>query len=302
MSPRSPRLLPAAFVLLGLMFATGSAASSPAVVLYDQMNNAAPPAGITSQNFDAAFDNFDDFAADDFVVPSGQSWSINGVDVVGNYSSSGGPAASVNVFFYSNSAGNLPLGSIATYASLAYSGGPSFTVTLSPPLTLGTGTYWVSVQANQNFTTSGQWYWDNGTVTSNAGAAFANPGGGWAPACTMWGRKTSCIGGQNGPDQLFRLNGTLGGPTEVAVASLTGRRQADAVVLRWRTGSDALAGFNVWRAASSGRLEKLNRRLIRASTHRYVDRGVRPRVRYLYRLQAVGLDGSVRWVGWLYAQ
>ena len=77
---------------------------------------------------------------------------------------------------------------------------------------LGAGTYWVSVQSRQDFTPNGQWFWDNRAVTSNSGAAWRNPGGGFAVGCTDWGNKVTCLGGtQNGPDQLFRLSGTSGG-------------------------------------------------------------------------------------------
>src|SRR5439155_2376121 len=81
------------------------APKAPAVVLYDQINNPAPtPGGVTSQDFEAAFDPFDSSAADDFVVPAGQTWNITEVDVAGEYTVGGGPAASFNVFFYSDTA------------------------------------------------------------------------------------------------------------------------------------------------------------------------------------------------------
>lgn len=83
------------------------APAAPAVVLYDQYDTQAA-SDITSQDFEVALDGFDSFAADDFVVPSGQSWSITGVDVDGEYTTGGGPAASVNVFFYTNGVGSLP--------------------------------------------------------------------------------------------------------------------------------------------------------------------------------------------------
>src|SRR5437016_14446034 len=45
--------------------------ASPAVVLYDQYNNAAAGSLITDQNFEPSFDVYDSMLADDFVVPSG---------------------------------------------------------------------------------------------------------------------------------------------------------------------------------------------------------------------------------------
>src|SRR5438876_5065860 len=56
----------------------------PAVVLYDQLNN--PGSGATSSQEAPDFPTFTDFAADDFVVPSGQTWNITEVDAQGVYS------------------------------------------------------------------------------------------------------------------------------------------------------------------------------------------------------------------------
>jgi len=58
-------------------------------------------------------------------------------------------------------------------------------------------------------------------VTSNAVAAWQNLGGGFGVGCLTWGRKTSCLPIQNGPDQLFRLVGTIGSATPTPTATLT---------------------------------------------------------------------------------
>ena len=55
-------------------------------------------------------------------------------------------------------------------------------ITLATPVILSSGTYWVSVQARQDFGSAGQWFWDNRLVSRNAGAAWQNPGGGFAVA------------------------------------------------------------------------------------------------------------------------
>ena len=191
----------------------------PFAVLYDQTNNPAPtPGGVTSQNFEAAFNAFDTEAADDFVVPAGQTWTIQQVFVAGEYSI-GGPATSANVVFYADSS-TLPGAAVATNNNSAITDAAGdFTITLAPPVVLTSGTYWVSVQANQNFSPNGQWFWDNRTTISNSGAAWRNPGGGFGTGCAAFGRKTTCLPtGQNGPDQLFQILGTSavvggGGPT-----------------------------------------------------------------------------------------
>jgi hypothetical protein len=40
--------------------------------------------------------------------------------------------------------------------------------------------------------------------------SLAKSGDGFGDGCRTWGRKTSCVLIQNGPDQLFRLVGTIG--------------------------------------------------------------------------------------------
>jgi hypothetical protein len=51
------------------------------------------PVNIPSQDFETALDFFDSQAADDFIVPAGQTWQVTEVDVLGEYDSTG-PAAS----------------------------------------------------------------------------------------------------------------------------------------------------------------------------------------------------------------
>jgi len=47
----------------------------PQVTLYDQLNNPGV-VSTNSQDFETANNAFDDFVADDFVVPAGQTWNI----------------------------------------------------------------------------------------------------------------------------------------------------------------------------------------------------------------------------------
>ena len=194
--------------------------AAPSTILYDQMNNPAPtptppmPGGVTSQDFEPELDNYDSFAADDFVIPVHQVWIITEVDVIGESSEPPAPPDSFHVFFHSDSA-TLPGTLVASRLANPYSGFFTFVITLTSPVMLAEGTYWVSVQAREDYASSGQWFWDNRLVISNSGAAWQNPGGGFGANCPTWGRKTSCLPTQNGPDQLFRLIGTVifGDPT-----------------------------------------------------------------------------------------
>ena len=157
-------------------------------LLYDQTNSPGTNATV-SQDFETANDAFDNQLADDFVVPGGQTWTVQQVVASGVYFNGPGPAASFNVTFYTN-AGALPGAAVpgGTYTGLAYTNvAGTFTITLPTNLVLTAGTYWVSIQARMDFTPGGEWGWTDRTVTSNSAAAWQNPGGGFGTPCTTWG-------------------------------------------------------------------------------------------------------------------
>ena len=198
--------------LTGTGVPTPPPAPPDAVVLHDQLNNPATNS-ITSQNFEAANDPFDSFLADDFVVPAGNSWNIELVEVAGVYFNGTGPAQSVNVWFYANgTAGgvaNVPVGSpVCAFLNLvALDTAGSFVIPMTGACCLSSGAYWVVVQVNMPFVPNGQWGWTERTLQNNNSAAWQNPGGGFG-ACPTWNRKQICIPAATGPDQMFRLSGT----------------------------------------------------------------------------------------------
>jgi len=179
---------------------------TPNVILYDQTDNPGP-SGINSQNFEAAYNAYDNQGADDFVATG--NWAVTTVEVSGVYFNGTGPAPSVNVWFYANAAG-LP--GTEVYAALGVvpvDAAGSFTLTLPTPAILAPGTYWVSVQANLDFSAGGQWGWTERTVQSNSPSAWRNPGGGFATPCTAgWGARAATCGVGTQPDLIFRLQGT----------------------------------------------------------------------------------------------
>jgi hypothetical protein len=196
---------------------------TPAPARYDQYDNIATeePVDIPSQDAETALDFFDSQAADDFIVPAGQTWQLTEVDVLGEYDSTG-PAASFHVFFYENGVGDLPGSLVASRLENPYTGSSDFVITLSEPVTLPEGHYWVSVQARQDITQAGFWLWHNRTVQSNSGAAWQNPGNGFGTECVVWIRKITCAAlGETAPDQVFRLVGTSGGGTPTPTPSTT---------------------------------------------------------------------------------
>ena len=169
-----------------------AAPRAPGTVLFDQYNNAGTLSTV-SQDFEPANAAFSAFLADDFIVPAATTWTVTGVDAQGVYFNGPGPAVNFNVFFYANS-GTLPGTVVATRLANSYTGGASPVITLTSPVTLSAGTYWVSVQARMDFTPAGEWGWTDRTVTSNSPAAWENPGAGFGTPCTAWGaRGATCL-------------------------------------------------------------------------------------------------------------
>ena len=186
----------------------------PPAPLYDQYNNDSG-IGIVDQNFEPSFDIYDSEQGDDFVVPGGQTWNINQVDVAGVYFNGTGPADSINVVVY-NDNGGLPGSVVASQPNLSYtdtSGGlGSYTIPLPSAITVGEGHYWVAVQPNMDFGSGGEWGWEGRTVLSNDPGVWRNPGDGFGTGCTDWAVKEVCIPSGEGPDQVWSISGTSGGP------------------------------------------------------------------------------------------
>lgn len=187
-----------------------AAPASPNVILYSQYDNAGS-ASYSSQNFEPAQDLYDDFLADDFVVPAGQRWNLNQIDVQGTYWNGTGPADSMNVFIYAE-ATTTPGTLLASRTALPYTNiGDNFSIPISPAIVLNPGKYWVSVQANMNYDPNGQWGWTGRTITSYYPATWQNPGGGFG-FCMTWDARSICTGGPDQPDQVFSLSGTSNFP------------------------------------------------------------------------------------------
>ena len=175
----------------------------PAPVLWDQYDNDLGNAIVSEARTDDS--TLSAQAADDFVVPNGQTWTITEVDVPG-YPSIADPS-SFNVFFY-HDASALP-GTLITQQLARPVGGvnPDFVITLSPGVRLHAGTYWLSVQGT---VTGQQWFWEGRNVTSNDPTVWQNPGGGYG-VCPTWTLTSTCEG-FSWPDQMFRLRGTVTAP------------------------------------------------------------------------------------------
>lgn len=241
--------------------ATASPVCSP-LVLYDQMTDEGI-GGSNSQDFEEVFDAFDNSNADDFVVPSGQTWTVNQVAAKGLYYNGLGQAQYFNVTFYHDEAampGAEVVGGSFVEATYTNDNGV-FTITLPEELVLPSGTYWVAVQARMDYMPDGQWAWFNRTTTSNSPAVWHNPGGAFnIPICINYARRGETCGVDPvSPDHVFQILGTGGGagcvtptasPTQTETFTPTRTAASTATATVTPTGTPVHVSLPVLNAAS----------------------------------------------------
>lgn len=146
--------------------------------------------GLSSQYFEEG-DTYNAQAADDFIVPAGETFSFNAVQVKG---AKNDPAATdfeaINVFFYNDDAG-LPGDLLYEFNvtsaddDLMFMDGV-FSALLPETLEFTEGTYWVSFQAVGDYATYNQWWiYAQSTITGTEGV-WQNPDDGFGTGATTW--------------------------------------------------------------------------------------------------------------------
>lgn len=219
MSARGSSALCVAGMLLGIATVPATAATGPrpstavvsevgghagvrsARVCYEQLDNDSG-VGIVSQNFEPDFDIYDDRAADDFAIAKTCRFST--VTIVGTYFNGSGPAESVNLAFHSprvRGPGRVEL----RYRNAPYSDCGFGCLDVQVKGSLKGGTYWLSAQANQDFSTAGMWGWLTNDTVRGSGAMWKNPGDGFSTGCTTYTDLLTCIPSGEGGDLAFSI-------------------------------------------------------------------------------------------------
>ena len=181
-------------------------------LLVDQFDDPLPDSGYTAQNFEAAFDAFDNEVADDFTVPAGESWTIEQILLLGVYYNcvTCGPANSVHITFYNDASlapGAVVAGPYDIVPTLDTLGSFILDVTAAP--VLASGTYWMGLYVNMDFAVGGQWAWIENDILHGSGALWQNPGGGFGTPCASWGLPATCFATPGaGPDVEYQIYGT----------------------------------------------------------------------------------------------
>lgn len=183
------------------------------VTLWNQNANFGP--GVVSDNFlnNPVYNStYDAAAADDFVVPSGETWYISEVDVTGAYAGGTGPATSFTVTFYKNKR-NRPGRKPHAYTVTCTDNAGSLECPMPmkrghpAPVLLGGYTWWVSVVANCDYNAGcNEWQWSENTSVTGLEAMWSDPYGGWHIPCGAWEKLDYCFGGSPA-DMAFDLVG-----------------------------------------------------------------------------------------------
>ena len=178
--------------------------------------------GIASQEFGAGNPTFSNMSADDFVVPAGTGAIICQIAITadgGNFV--GDPTSEIDMNIYAD-AGGLPGALIFSEsfdpAVVDADNDGSFLLdpTAVPTLTAG-ATYWMSIVADMDFGTGGQWFWGSSADVNGNPAVFQNPGDGFATGCTTWANAETCLGNANAVSLAMDIsfNAVDGPPTAV---------------------------------------------------------------------------------------
>ncbi len=179
-------------------------------LLHDQSGDGVPGA-VVCQDYEAGFSGFDAQCADDFTVPAGPDWVIEQIDLVGNLTAldlGAVPSFTVDLAVYADSSGT-PGALVAQMTETPVVTGGTLTVTLTSPLRLDPGTYWMSVEANLAFgANENQWAWGVRKPGVVYDGLWRNPNGGWLTGCTSWGPFYSCLG-VDADDFRFALRGSM---------------------------------------------------------------------------------------------
>jgi hypothetical protein len=160
--------------------------------------------GIVSQNFEATFDAYDNQGADNFVLR--RYCAAREIDAPGVYFNGIGPANSETVTFYAADPDGVGPGDVIDTQTVT---GEDTFGTFAIPLKavkLQPGRYWVSVQANLDFSSGGEWGWETTNTLRGKPAMWQNPGNGFGTGCTTYAVMQTCLGAQGeGPDFMFQI-------------------------------------------------------------------------------------------------
>ncbi|HLO92327.1 MAG TPA: carboxypeptidase regulatory-like domain-containing protein [Lentimicrobium sp.] len=204
----------------------GSTGNGP--VIYDQLLPLSFGSIVSHEMTDAGNAPMTSFAADDFIVPEGNNWNINYVNVAGSYNAyTGISIPSINVVFYADNNG-MPGAALHTFNGLqsfneieldATMGVYLYEISLPEGVDLTPGHYWLGVQAVSDYTITGQWGWfTHESLPIDSEYHWKNPADGFGLGYTDWTTASLITWGSY--NLAFSLSGP-GLPGDIAATAVT---------------------------------------------------------------------------------
>ena len=148
-------------------------------------------------------------AADDFVVPEGQVWTVTAVEALGFYADLIGEPFFANVNFYTDNFDRPD--DVPTFEffeiEVTSSADGNILVELPEEVVLTSGIWWVSVAPHMDYFADGRWFWFGNGSTNGAEFHWRNPGGGYGDN-TSWTRQSVSFPTFPVQDLAFRVFGT----------------------------------------------------------------------------------------------
>lgn len=235
-------------------------------VLYDQLHPLSWGGMVSHEMTDPGNAALTSVAADDFIVPDGDNWDVQYVNMAGFYFEyTGVSVSSLNVTFYADNNGvpgtilfDYP--GITTFNELPFSGSEGvylYEISLPTPATLGAGHYWMSVQALSDFTVTGQWgfYTQDALVIENE-FQWKNPLDGFGTGYTDWTAASIVSwGSQNLAFALYGpgMEGDLSLTGITQPVSAPGLTTAEHLTVKVKNeGPTPLTGFNLCYTVNGG--------------------------------------------------
>jgi len=222
------------------------ASTSMAQVLLDQSTGLFT-GGIASMDFETASDIYDCAAADDFTVPTGNSWTVDSIKIFGQYSATATTTTPMRIILYVDSAGT-PGG---VYYQEDFTGDQDLNadgdvmIKFDCPLRLPAARYWLSAVSTKTFGGGGgQWYWTRDTVGGGLVFKWKNQGGGFGTSCSTFTTISTCVAAVTQPGVAFILYGCQGGPNLASFPEDTVVCEADLLSLDPGNGGISNATFN----------------------------------------------------------
>jgi hypothetical protein len=190
-------------LMMGISLLLVLPAGARGAVLHDQTNSVGFNAYV-SEDFQPSQDAVDSWIADDFTVPAGQSWTLSQMDVIGV--DDGGPPPFVNIFIYANS-GTLPGGELFHQSHIPASGYPNYSAPITGAPSIGSGTYWISIQEDGGGFMVPSWGW-RGRLVQDGNQAVFKGNSGWGNGCHTFTPLKTCFSSSDGVDMSWKISGS----------------------------------------------------------------------------------------------